>query len=63
MSKQTEDSPTAGRKRKKSAIITPDNEDDSEVEVKKAKMEDQRGNVIKTEEVLDDGSIDLAHDW
>ena len=61
-SRQTEDPPTAGFKRKNSETVTTDNKDDSEVEVKKAKMEDQRGTVIKAEEISEDGSIDLAHD-
>ncbi|KAL9122600.1 MAG: hypothetical protein Q9187_000853 [Circinaria calcarea] len=68
-SKQTDDSPSAGRKRKRSvAVVTPDNEDDdseAEVGVKKAKKEEfegRRGSIIKVEEVLDNGTVNLDED-
>ena len=68
-SKQTDDSPSAGRKRKKSvAVVNSDNEDDdseAEIGIKRAKKEEfggRRGSTIKVEEVLDDGTINLDQD-
>lgn len=55
--KQTDGSPTASRKRKNPEVVANDNEDDSEMEVKKVKkerFEDQRGDGTETEEALED---------